>query len=106
VQTCALPISGVLFGDAPARLADDEHDLAFVVELLRLERAQDRRAMADETLARSHEHARVTRGFLLVLVFRVAVTVVDADADYLAVIGQSRQPPYGVRRGVALMLPA
>ena len=47
--------------------------------------------MAHEAARRAHEHARVLRRRLGVLVFRVAVAVVDADADDLLGIGHRGQ---------------
>ena len=73
------------------RLADHEHDLAFVVELVGFRRIHDRLEMADEAARRAHEDARVLRRFGAVLVLRVAVAVVDADADDLLGIRDRRQ---------------
>src|SRR5690606_5418014 len=68
-----------------------EHDLALVVELLRLERPEKRLLVADEAFARAHEDARVARRVVAVLVFGVAIAVVDADADDLPGVGHRRQ---------------
>jgi hypothetical protein len=76
--------------DAPASLADHEHDLAFVVELLRFRRIPDRLEMADEAARRSHEDAGVLRRFGAVLVLGIAIAVVDTDADDLLGIADRR----------------
>ena len=45
------------FRDMPPGFADDQNDFAFVVELRRGARAQQRRPVADEGARRAHEHA-------------------------------------------------
>ena len=82
---------GVGFRDPPPRGPDHDRDLAFVVELSRLGRTQQVRAVPDERPRKAREHARVLRRRGAVLVFLVAVAVVDADADDLLRHGNGRQ---------------
>ena len=82
---------GVRRRDPPAGATDDDADLAFIVELLRLERLEQRAAVTDERVRHPHEDARVARQVAAVLVLGVAMRVVDADAKDLARLGH-RQP--------------
>ena len=73
-----------VFGrDAPPALTDDQPDLALVVELLRFAGADERLAVPDHRVRHAQEDARIARGLGAVLVFLVAVGVVDTDADDL-----------------------
>ncbi len=73
-------------------LADHQHDLALIVELRGGARAHQRCVVADEGARRAHEHARIFRRVLAVLVLGIAVGIVDADADDLFRRGHRRQP--------------
>ena len=91
------------FRDVAAGLADNQNHFALVVELRRGARANQRRPMTDEGARRAHEHARIFRRVLAVLVFGVAVRIVDADADDLFRRGNRRLPGDGVEREVGRM---
>ena len=95
-------IERVALRDVPAGLADDQHQLALIIELRRGARAHQRRVVADKGARRAHEHARIFRRVLAVLVFGVAVRVVDADADDLFRRRDRRLPGDRVERMVRL----
>ena len=67
--------------DSPSRLADDQHDFAFVVQLLGLRGAENRFPLAHQGLAGAEKDAGVFRLALVFPVLRVAVAVIDADTD-------------------------
>ena len=89
-------------GDAPAGAADDDHDLALVVELVALRGPHEILAVADQRLGEAHEHARAVGGGLAVAVLGVAAAVVDADAEDLPrpgngpLVGDVGQPVVGL----------
>jgi hypothetical protein len=70
--------------DPSARSADDDADLTFIVELLRLQRPQQDLAVPHKRVRHSHEYARVAGKVSAVLVLCVAIRVVDPDAKDLA----------------------
>ncbi|MNT48916.1 hypothetical protein D3C72_1857280 [compost metagenome] len=71
------------FGNAPAALADDDDDLALVVELRAFGRADQRLLMPGEGARETDEQRRVGGCRLAVPVLFVAIREVDADADDL-----------------------
>ena len=73
----------VAFGNPVAGFADDDCDLAFVVELCRLRGAPQRGVVAGERIDRAHEQTRPLRFVGAVLVLCVTVRVVHADAGDL-----------------------
>ncbi len=83
-------IEGMFFGDMPAGLADHQHEFAFIIELLRRARPDQRRIVTDERARRAHEHAGKFRRVLAVFVFGIAVRIVHADADDLFRRGNGR----------------
>src|SRR5690606_556783 len=72
---------GAFARDAAAFLADNDDDLAFIVELWAFGRTQDRLFVTDERVRRAAKEARVFLLFGIVLVLGVAVGAVHADAD-------------------------
>src|SRR5215469_2376606 len=70
-----------LLRDAAPPLADDDHDLALVVELQRFPGANDRLARRGEGGVRAHEDTGVFRPLAPILVLFVPLRVVDADAE-------------------------
>ena len=67
-------------GNVTAALADHDDEFAFIVELLRHFRLLDRLTGADHRRGVAHEQARIFGQVRIVLVLRVALGVVDADA--------------------------
>ena len=80
--------------------ADDQHDLAFVIELVRFWRVQYRLLVTDQRFAAAHEHARVLGQGAAVLVLRIPVRVVHADADDLFRVRDHRQKFEAVQRKI------
>src|SRR5690606_31586477 len=58
--------------------------------------------MPGQRLAGAHENARIARRLALVLVFRVAVRVIDADADDLLRVRHGRQEAHVGERHVGV----
>jgi hypothetical protein len=67
----------------PTFLADHQHDLALVVELVRHLRPHDRLAAADQRGRKAAKQVGIFRRIPAVLVFGAAVGIVDAHADVL-----------------------
>ena len=81
------------FGDAAAGLADHEHDLALVFELLGFGRPQDRLIVRDEAIRRLEEHAGILRLGVAAgrRQFGVTVGVVHPDAENFFAAHDRRQ---------------
>ncbi|MNT69920.1 hypothetical protein D3C72_2082670 [compost metagenome] len=88
---------GVFGGDAASGLADDDGDLAFVIQLLGFRWAQQGFAMAHERTRKAREHAGVGGRRAAVLVFLVALAVVHAHADDFFWRRNRRQQPHFVQ---------
>ncbi len=75
----------------PPFATDHEHDLAFVVELLRHFGAHQRPLMARERIREADEQVRIFRLLAFVFVLGRALGIVDADADDLLRLGHGRK---------------
>src|SRR5690606_24277464 len=92
-------LPSALLRDSAPGSADHEHDLAFVVKLIRFRRPQYRLFVPDQALRRAKENARILRltfGDFESRVFLVAPAVVDTYANDLAGIANRRQKPHVV----------
>src|SRR3546814_8851296 len=98
VAHAALVVAGIpgdvverlLFGDAPAALADDDGDLALVVELLRLAGREHRLLVRRLRIGEAGEDGRVLG--LRMAAFQPVRLVVQADAeDFLRVGNRSEE---------------
>ena len=67
--------------DAAAGFADDDHDLAFVIQLVAFGRADQGLACGGETAGKAGEQRHEGRGVGAVFVFGVAVGEVDTDTE-------------------------
>ena len=67
--------------DAPPTCADDDGDLALVIQLLGLWRAGQGHAVTYKAARETGEEGHVGRGLFPVFIFGVAVGEIDADAD-------------------------
>ena len=61
--------------------ADDEGDLAFIIQLVGLRRANEWLVVARERRGEADEQGRVGRRLLPILVFFIAIWKVDTNAD-------------------------
>ena len=98
-------VHGFGLRNAPSRFADHQHDLAFVIELAGFARDHQRLAMRHQRQRRPHEHRWILRRVRTVLVLRVAIPVIHADAKDLGRIFDRKtetnlvEPVIGRRRG-------
>src|SRR3954453_19387740 len=76
-------VKRIPLGDASSTLADDDDDLALIVQLRRFRRPHQRRVVADEGAGEADEQRRVRRRGLAGLVLFVAVREVYPAANDL-----------------------
>src|SRR6185503_20533703 len=82
-------VEGAFAGHAPRALADDDRELAFIVELLGLARREQRPAVSDNAIAEADED-HGTLGALAAHLLDVR-HVIDADAQQLRGIRDDRR---------------